>query len=176
MQVLSGRGVAEQQAARLALEAIQQEVAQVRAHRLAVAPPMVALDPLIPLRRLFRLGRRLQLEGRQVGQRPLDRRLPCGAAVKPRPGPRLAARARMPRRSRSSSRRMARWMRLRPLGVLQRRCSQIVCPSSVPAQSRQAAHSLLDAGDLAPSQPLAEEGSGLEAPDQRLQEAPPRPP
>ena len=57
----------------------------------------------------------------------------------PRPGPRLAGRARMPSRSSSVSKRWAEDRRSRPLGVRQPRCSQMVRPSSArlsPGQRR----------------------------------------
>ena len=44
-------------------------VAQMRAGQMAVALRMVALDPLVPQRRLLGLGRRLQPHGGELGQR-----------------------------------------------------------------------------------------------------------
>ena len=73
-------GEVEQQAAQLALLAIEQEVAQMRAQRLPIAQRVVALHPFVPLRDRLRLGHRLQLQGRQAGQRPVDQRPRRGAA------------------------------------------------------------------------------------------------
>ena len=150
---------------------VAQDVAQMRAERLAAAARVVALHPFLPLRDRLLALRQLQLQRPQAVQVRVDER-PRGAARRDRDGLVAAASPAPRRRQRQHAQPLELLQHVQrqpdatatalglPPQVLANGLAELVA-----AQPRQRRGHLLHVRDLASGQPLAEERGELEALD-----------
>ena len=162
--------LAEQHTAQPAPVPVEQEVAQVRAQRLAVAEIVVPLDAFVPELGVLLLLDPLQAQRLQVSQAGRDQRL--GSAARGR-GQRLprspGACSRCAWAAASECRLLELFQQAQggrdavaasgraPVELLADRLRQFLA-----AQGREPGHRLLDSGDLPAREAPAEEGGGLE--------------
>ena len=170
--------LAEQQAAQRPPLPVQQEVAQVRAHRLTVAEVMVPLDVLVPQPGLLLLLDQLQAQRLQLPQTRLDPRL--GSAA-PGRDHRLARSATHVLGALGGQPQDAGLLEL--LQQAQRGLDPVAAGRRVPvevladrlrqflaAQGREGGDHLLNLGDLPTGEAPTEEGGRLELFDQGIHE------
>ena len=162
--------LAEQHTAQPAPVPVEQEVAQVRAQRLAVAEVVVPLDEFVPELGVLLLLDQLQAQRLQGPQAGRDQRLGSGARGRGHRLPRSRAHVlRVLGRQRQDGGLLELFQQAQggrdpvaasgraPVEVLADRLRQLLA-----AQGRKRGHRLLDIGDLPARESSAEEGSGLE--------------
>ena len=164
----------EQQAAKAAPFAVENEPAQVRSERTGAAKPVVSVNQFVPLGDLSRLRRQMQRQRLQIGQAAGDLRPRVGPfgvldrPARPRCGVALRRQAQDPAflqalEHAQAGRDPVVALRSGPVQVLADRLGQLVA-----AQGREQGHGLLDIGNLAPRQAAAEKRGGLEVLDSRI--------
>ena len=168
-------GEVEQQAAEQALVAVAQAVAQIGSQRLAVAEWMVALDPLVEFLDALRLADEFQPQGRQVGQRGADGR--PGGGARPVPdrflqaasGTALGGQGEDAELLELGEQALGGGQALAALGCPPAQMLSDSAPELGATQHGAEADGFLNVRDLLAGQAVAEEGGGLEVPDQRVQ-------